>query len=673
MNSFQDVSSEQINSHGPNTFGVVNQVLTQNNYTSFQSHNVGPHGDLAQPQGQAPMDPTSGGFQYPLMQQHASVNGFERLGVPSGLPANSLPGNMGTMRPPMFNPIMDDVFGPINPQGQQGLPMNSSPNNTSDIHSHPPIETSDSKVYSEVNQYPSINNNNTVDQMQINSDVFGPESPLISGPIFIHQSPNSPNTAMPLDPQIGIEQIPQGFCPPMYPNNSLQMQQQPRFLQAQQLHNQHQNIAGQTMRPRMETMSQRTISREQMPQLNPNVFPEKTPSSQNELWQQQHCQLNFMKGNQPAQENQYSPQNNCHIRQPDRYPGALSFTQQNWRPNNPIPHSGFQNSLPNVAENYLNCNTQPQFSQKSVPSLNQQSNTLNIQENAQNRQIITSVPVTIPVDSSVKGANSTESLNEKIAPSVQHFGQNLPKLSGSLDHSQLNSSSSVNNSREINSKLNGGSFVTEGHLPNIHQLPQMTMAGSSGHVPPVNFLTRPEALVQEGPQMTMQQPFGMAAISQSRHTLGLINPRMPNPNFVHMNPKLSGMVPIRGQVSINFNSLSNDQKSQIMNVQSSSSMQQQGVQVFPQQMVPVGSSMPMVIAGSVTNIQQEKVNVPWGWKRVLIGDNIVYFSPSGIQLKTGQEIKEYLMTEGTCKCGLDCPVSVENAFNFDQEVGLGLE
>ena len=340
---------------------------------------------------------------------------------------------------------------------------------------------------------------------------------------------------------------------------------------------------------------------------------------------------------------------------------------------NPIPHSGFQNSLPNVAENYLNCNTQPQFSQKSVPSLNQQSNSLNILENAQNRQIITSVPVTIPVDSSVKGANSTESPNEKIAPSVQHFGQNQPKLSGSLDHSQLNSSSSVNNSREINSKLNGGSFVTEGHLPNIHQLPQMTMAGSSGHVPPVNFLTRPEALVQEGPQMTMQQPFGMAAITQSRHTLGLINPRMPNPNFVHMNPKLSGMVPIRGQVSINFNSLSNDQKSQIMNVQSSSSMQQQGVQVFPQQMVPVGSSMPMVIAGSVTNIQQEKVNVPWGWKRVLIGDNIVYFSPSGIQLKTGQEIKEYLMTEGTCKCGLDCPVSVENAFNFDQEVGLGLE
>ena len=62
-----------------------------------------------------------------------------------------------------------------------------------------------------------------------------------------------------------------------------------------------------------------------------------------------------------------------------------------------------------------------------------------------------------------------------------------------------------------------------------------------------------------------------------------------------------------------------------------------------------------------------KVSVPWGWKRVFLADKVVYFSPSGIQLKSADEIKEYLFTEGTCKCGLDCPLAVENAFDFDPQ------
>ena len=71
--------------------------------------------------------------------------------------------------------------------------------------------------------------------------------------------------------------------------------------------------------------------------------------------------------------------------------------------------------------------------------------------------------------------------------------------------------------------------------------------------------------------------------------------------------------------------------------------------------------MPLVVTA-------DRVSVPWGWKRVFMGDQVVYFSPSGIQLKTLEEIKEYLATEGTCKCGLHCPLSVQNAFDFDNLV-----
>ena len=41
------------------------------------------------------------------------------------------------------------------------------------------------------------------------------------------------------------------------------------------------------------------------------------------------------------------------------------------------------------------------------------------------------------------------------------------------------------------------------------------------------------------------------------------------------------------------------------------------------------------------------------------------FSPSGIELKSKEEIKEYLLKEGTCKCGLECPLDLELVFDFD--------
>lgn len=61
------------------------------------------------------------------------------------------------------------------------------------------------------------------------------------------------------------------------------------------------------------------------------------------------------------------------------------------------------------------------------------------------------------------------------------------------------------------------------------------------------------------------------------------------------------------------------------------------------------------------------VSVPWGWKRLVLQDHVVYFSPSGIELKNHEEIKEYLSTEGTCKCGLECPLLVDTSFDFNSQ------
>jgi hypothetical protein len=46
----------------------------------------------------------------------------------------------------------------------------------------------------------------------------------------------------------------------------------------------------------------------------------------------------------------------------------------------------------------------------------------------------------------------------------------------------------------------------------------------------------------------------------------------------------------------------------------------------------------------------------------------IYYSPSGVQLKSVGEAREYLETAGTCKCGLECPLLVHKIFDFATQV-----
>ena len=85
---------------------------------------------------------------------------------------------------------------------------------------------------------------------------------------------------------------------------------------------------------------------------------------------------------------------------------------------------------------------------------------------------------------------------------------------------------------------------------------------------------------------------------------------------------------------------------------------------------PVNIAMPQVQLAVVPApvSLEKKVAVPWGWKRLLLAETVVYFSPSGIQLKSIEEVQEYLSTEGTCKCGLQCPLALQTSFDFNPKV-----
>ncbi|XP_026480483.1 putative mediator of RNA polymerase II transcription subunit 26 isoform X2 [Ctenocephalides felis] len=71
-------------------------------------------------------------------------------------------------------------------------------------------------------------------------------------------------------------------------------------------------------------------------------------------------------------------------------------------------------------------------------------------------------------------------------------------------------------------------------------------------------------------------------------------------------------------------------------------------------------------AGQPPQLQQIRgAPVPDGWRRLLHNGEIVYFSPSGVSLVSLSHVRGYLLTTGTCKCGLDCPLKPELVFDFD--------
>ncbi|XP_018591085.1 methyl-CpG-binding domain protein 5 isoform X2 [Scleropages formosus] len=57
--------------------------------------------------------------------------------------------------------------------------------------------------------------------------------------------------------------------------------------------------------------------------------------------------------------------------------------------------------------------------------------------------------------------------------------------------------------------------------------------------------------------------------------------------------------------------------------------------------------------------------VPIGWRREADSSRVVYISPSGSVLSCLEQVKTYLLTDGTCKCGLECPLVLPKVFNFD--------
>ncbi|CAG9854046.1 unnamed protein product [Phyllotreta striolata] len=66
--------------------------------------------------------------------------------------------------------------------------------------------------------------------------------------------------------------------------------------------------------------------------------------------------------------------------------------------------------------------------------------------------------------------------------------------------------------------------------------------------------------------------------------------------------------------------------------------------------------------------QRPTITIPSGWKRLLNNGSIIYISPTCTALRSSEQVKEYLLSAGTCKCGLECHFKHDSVFNFDPKV-----
>ncbi|RUS88454.1 hypothetical protein EGW08_003791 [Elysia chlorotica] len=64
----------------------------------------------------------------------------------------------------------------------------------------------------------------------------------------------------------------------------------------------------------------------------------------------------------------------------------------------------------------------------------------------------------------------------------------------------------------------------------------------------------------------------------------------------------------------------------------------------------------------------KKVKVPFNWHRKLENGAVLYLSPTGTVLQSHDQICQYLLSDSTCKCGLECPIQVKEFFSFDPSV-----
>ncbi|XP_058811383.1 methyl-CpG-binding domain protein 5 isoform X2 [Topomyia yanbarensis] len=139
--------------------------------------------------------------------------------------------------------------------------------------------------------------------------------------------------------------------------------------------------------------------------------------------------------------------------------------------------------------------------------------------------------------------------------------------------------------------------------------------------------------------------------SSATASASVVNNVVVNIASVNQSPNIATKENVSSLVSSNSNAITNRQTTSVSHI--------------PADNVPSDDSSPANVAR--TN-SVSRSNVAPGWRRIKYNSEVIYISPSGVPLRNFNQVKEYLLSGGTCKCGLPCPFRPDVFFEFDSQV-----
>lgn len=617
-------------------------------------------------QGQAPMGlvPANRMPMFPMQQQQQAPNSG-MLPIPSGCPANALPGNVGNMRFPQPPPAnMHAQYPNIGGSNSQNSSESSGativPSENSDISHNSQCNPSGFPMYPSLLQYDASEQNIAYyvpcppdNNLQNGADhLTGAESSTFAFPQqFHHAQQQMMFSQQPLQQQDGEAptselRIPvpsestSQMNPNVFPGEQFQFQES-----LQQMH--------QMEKQSFQEETQHKLNDQQLSNNSASQFCQGAVPNQNFI-PNQHTSINCQTETTMMQNTnlQMQPIPQVQTTQTDENRGFQIIQQQQQNFVMATQPTRFQNPAMQSAMMPQQMGSMPTLVSQMVPMSVSSQSVGPMPPKPQRMPIasqneVSAVLMNHPERGKMPISQNTQQMTGSLHHPAHGLPANIPQDIQRLPNPSQNTlPMDVSSSLSIPAKMTG---------PRMN----LKMAVPAGQmVYPANA----QSMIVNSQQRLSQNPAGL-------------RPRFMQPRI--MNPMQQGFVPrpmadaMRNTAPIlqqQQPSLSRDQPHPSNMVPLSMPLQPRAFSTQQLHMTPGGptSTGHVIVPGPNLTPQMDKVQSPWGWKRVLLGDKIVYFTPSGIQLNSKDEIKDYLMTEGTCKCGLDCPLVIERAFDFDQ-------
>ncbi|XP_058442743.1 MATH and LRR domain-containing protein PFE0570w isoform X2 [Malaya genurostris] len=228
--------------------------------------------------------------------------------------------------------------------------------------------------------------------------------------------------------------------------------------------------------------------------------------------------------------------------------------------------------------------------------------------------------------------------------------QNLTQQSTTIaTHHHIQSQNAMHTHHRVQQHQDPGQSLSSGLHHSPHVLQQQNLASVqhkisqySGNIHNLMFAST------ENPSAASGET-SLAGSATARASV--VNNVVVNIASVNQSPNIASKESVSSLASSNSNSIANRVTTSVTHI--------------PTENVQISESS---LVSTVRTNSVSRSNVAPGWRRIKYNSEVIYISPSGVPLRNYNQVKEYLLSGGTCKCGLPCPFRPDVFFEFNSQV-----